>query len=79
MVDVPAECGVISPVDEFIVALAPSDEDHNPPSSVLSKVVVPFEHIVCTPLKVPVLTGAVIVTARVAVAVVEQPPEPVTV
>ena len=78
MVDVPAECGVITPVDEFIVALAPSDEDHNPPSSVLSKVVVPFEHIVCIPLKVPALTGAVIVTVRVSIASA-QPPEPVTV
>ena len=78
MVDVPAECGVITPVDEFIVALAPSDEDHNPPSSVLSKVVVPSEHIVCVPLKVPALTGSVIVIVRVDVELV-QPPDPVTV
>ena len=62
-----------------MVALAPSDEDHNPPTSVLSNVVDPFEHIVCVPLKSPALTGAVIVTVRVAVAAVEQPPEPITV
>ena len=70
---------MISPDDASMVALVVLDEDHEPPTSVLSKVVVPFEHIVCVPLKVPVLTGAVRVTARVAVAVVEQPPEPITV
>ena len=78
MVDVPAECPVITPEDASIVALAPSNEDHDPPPSVLSNVVDPFEHIVCVPLKVPALTGKVIVTVRVDVAV-EQPPEPVTV
>ena len=80
MVDVPDDCAVISPDDASMVALAVLDEDHNPPESPSEiKVVVPFEHIVCVPLKVPALTGAVIVTARVAVAVVEQPPEPITV
>jgi len=66
------------PEDASMVALVVLDEDHEPPSSVLSKVVVPFEHIVCTPLKVPALTGAVIVTVRVSIASA-QPPKPITV
>ena len=69
----------MSPDDASMVAMDIFDEDHNPSTSLLSKVVVPFEHIVCVPLKSPALTGAVIVTARVAVAAVEQPPEPITV
>ncbi len=68
------------PDDASMVALAVLDEDHNPPESPSEiKVVVPFEHIVCVPLKSPALTGKVIVTVRVAVAAVEQPPEPITV
>ncbi len=66
------------PDDASMVALAPSDEDHNPPTSVLSNVVDPFEHIVCVPLKSPALTGKVIVTVLVSIASA-QPPEPVTV
>ena len=68
----------MSPEEALIVALAVLDEDHVPTTSVLSKVVVPSEHIVCVPLKVPALTGSVIVIVRVAVAL-SQPPKPVTV
>ena len=78
MVDVPAECGVITPVDEFIVALAPSDEVHDPPPSVLSKVVDPLEHNSWVPLNSPALTGSATVIVSVSIASA-QPPEPVTV
>ena len=77
MVAAPIECGVITPDDASMVALALLDEDHNPPTSVLSNVVVPLEQISWLPLKVPALTGKFIVTSRVAVAI--QPPEPITV
>ena len=78
MVASPTDFAVRRPDDASIVALAPSDEDHNPPSSVLSKMVVPFEHTSWVPLKSPALTGSatVIVSASIASA---QPPEPVTV
>ena len=67
------------PEDASMVALAVLDEDHNPPESPSEiKVVVPFEHIVCVPLKSPALTGKVIVTVLVSIASA-QPPEPVTV
>ena len=80
MVDVPDDFAVMRPEDASIVAMDIFDEDHSPPESPSEiKEVVPFEHIVCVPLKVPALTGAVIVTVRVAVAAVEQPPEPITV
>ena len=78
MVDVPAECGVITPVDEFIVALAPSDEVHDPPPSVLSNVVDPLEHNSWVPLNSPALTGSATVIVSVSIASA-QPPEPVTV
>ena len=78
MVDVPAECGVITPVDEFIVALAPSEEVHDPPPSVLSKVVDPLEHNSWVPLNSPALTGSATVIVSVSIASA-QPPEPVTV
>ena len=78
IVAVPVASGVITPEEGLIVALVGSDEDHVPPKISLSKVVVPLEHIVCVPLKVPALTGAVIVNNLVAVALA-QPPKPVTV
>ena len=58
----------MSPVDAFIVAIPVSDDDHVPPETVLTKVVVLVEHISCVPLKVPVFGATVIVTMRVAVA-----------
>ena len=46
MVEVPAATGVITPVDEFIVALAVSDDVHVPPEDPFEvNVVVPLEHI----------------------------------
>ena len=69
MVVSPADCAVMRPVDECIVAMSVSDDDHVPPETVLAKVVVLVEHISCAPLKVPALGAAVTVTVRVAVAV----------
>ena len=68
MVASPAECAVIKPVDEFIVAIPVSDEDHVPESPFELNVVVLVEHISCVPLKVPTFGAAVTVTMRVAVA-----------
>ena len=79
IVDVPDASAVMSPEETLIIAVLVSDEDHDPSESLSEiKVVVPFEHIVCVPLKVPALTGAVIVNNLVAVAT-SQPPEPDTV
>ena len=78
MVDVPAECAVITPDDPSIVALAVLDEDHEPPPSLLSNVVVPLEHTSWVPLKSPALTGSATVTVSVSIASA-QPPEPATV
>jgi hypothetical protein len=79
MVEVPADTGVITPVDEFIVALAVSDDVHVPPEDPSDvNVVVPLEHTACVPLTVPAFGAAVTVTVRVAV-VLAQPPEPVIV
>ena len=68
MIASPADCGVISPVDE-IVAIPVSNVDHVPPETLLAKVVVLVEHICSAPLNVPALGAAVTVTVRVAVAV----------
>ena len=78
MVASPADCGVMRPVDAFIVAIPVSDDDHVPPETVLTKVVVLVEHISSAPLKVPALGAAVTVTVRVAVAL-GQAPSPNTV
>ena len=56
------------PVDAFIVAIPVSDDDHVPPETLLTKVVVLVEHISNVPLKVPVFGAAVIVITRIAVA-----------
>ena len=68
MVVSPADCGVMRPVDAFIVATSVSDDNHVPPEMVLAKVVVLVEHISNAPLNVPAFGAAVIVTTRVAVA-----------
>ena len=68
MVVSPADCGVMRPVDAFIVATSVSDDNHVPPEMVLANVVVLVEHISCIPLNVPAFGAAVIVTTRVAVA-----------
>ena len=78
MVASPADCGVMRPVDAFIVAIPVSDDDHVPPETVLAKVVVLVEHISNAPLNVPAFGAAVIVTKRVAVAL-GQAPSPNTV
>ena len=79
MVEVPADTGVITPVDGFIVAMAVSEDVHDPPESPSDvNAAVPLEHIACVPLTAPAFGAAVTVTVRVAVALV-QPPEPVTV
>ena len=79
MVEVPAATGVITPVDEFIVALAVSDGVHVPPEDPFEvNVVVPLEHIACVPLTVPAFGAEVTVTVCIAVAL-EHPPEPITV
>ena len=78
MVASPADCGVMRPVDKPIVAIPVSDDDHVPPETLLTKVVVLVEHISNVPLKVPVFGAAVIVTTRVAVAL-GQAPSPNTV
>ena len=76
--EAPAATGVISPVDSSIVAIDSLPLVHTPPGMVLSKVVVPSEHISCVPINVPALKGAVTVTICMAMAV-EQPPKPVTI
>jgi hypothetical protein len=79
MVEVPADTGVITPVDAFIVAMAVSDDDHAPPESPSDvNVVVSLEHIACVPLTVPAFGAEVTVTVCIAVAL-EHPPEPITV
>ena len=78
IVAVPVAIAVMSPEEALIVALVGSDEDHVPPKISLSKVVVPFEHIVCVPFKVPALTGSETVTISVS-DTSAQPPEPSTV
>ena len=78
MVVLPADDGVISPVDSSIVAINSLPLVHTPPGMVLSKVVVPSEHKAVVPLNIPAIKGADTVTSRVAMAV-EQPPKPVTV
>lgn len=77
---IPADTGVIKPVDEFIVAMALLEEVHEPPLTVEENVAVPFKQIDCVPLNVPVVGGSVTVRIRVALTVVpEQTPEPETV
>jgi hypothetical protein len=79
MVEVPAATGVITPVDPLIVAMAVTEDVHVPPEAPFDvNLVEPVGHIVCVPLTVPAFGAAVIITIRVAVALV-QPPEPVTV
>jgi len=68
MVATPADCGVMRPVDAFIVATSVSDENHVPEPPFELNVVVLVEHISCVPLNVPAFGAAVIVTMRVAVA-----------
>ena len=68
MVASPTDCGVMRPVDKPIVAIPVSDDDHVPPETLLTKVVVLVEHISNVPLKVPVFGAAVIVITRIAVA-----------
>ena len=69
---------MISPVDSSILATASLSLVHIPSPSVLSKVVVPFEHKACVPLNTPALRGDFIVTASVAMELA-QPPKPATV
>ena len=79
IVAVPVAIAVMSPEEALIVAVLVSDEDHDPSESLSEiKVVVPFEHIVCVPLKVPALRGSETVTISISDASA-QPPEPVTV
>ena len=78
MVAVPAPTPVTRP-EASTVATAVLLEDQVPPGFPLElKVVVPFEHIACVPLRVPATGPAVMVTSLVAVALA-QPPVPVTV
>ena len=58
---------MITPVDKPIVAISSLSLVHEPPETVLTKVVVLVEHISWVPLNVPVFGPAVIVTARVAI------------
>jgi len=81
MVAVPTAIGVMTPVDASIVATEVLPDDQVPPAEVdvnVEVLVPPLVQIDCVPLKVPATGPAVIVTSRVAVALV-QPPVPVTV
>ena len=79
MVDVPAATGVMTPVEELIVATPVEPDVQAPPEfPLLVKVVEPVEQIPCVPLNVPAFGAVVTVTVLVAVAF-EQPPVPVTV
>ena len=78
IVEVPAATPEITPVEALTVAFPIVPEAHVPPETVDEKVVVPVSQIVCVPLKVPALGGAVTVIVLVAVALV-QPPVPTTV
>ena len=78
IVEVPAATPKITPVETLTVAFPTVPEVHVPPEAVEVKVVVPVSQIVCVPLKVPAVGGAVTVIVLVAVALV-QPPVPTTV
>ena len=73
IVAVPAATPVITPVFEFIVAIAVFDDDHVPPVCVEENVVVKPTHTFCVPDKVPDTTAAVTVIVPVAFTV-PQPP-----
>ena len=78
IVDVPAATGVISPVEELIVATPVEPDVQEPASPFDVKVVEPFEQTACVPLNVPAFGAVVTVTVLVAVAF-EHPLVPVTV
>ena len=77
--EVPADTGLIAPLDELTVATLVVPLVKAPPLSPFEvKVVEPSEHTACVPLSVPAFGAAVTVAVLVAVAF-EQPPVPVTV
>ena len=72
---VPEETGVTTPVEASTVAIAVLDEEKVPPVVVETKVVVPFEHIACVPVKALTTGGEFTVNTTVDIAA-EQPPAP---
>ena len=67
IVDVPAETGVITPVDASMVATPVEPDDQDPASPFDVNVVDPVEQIACVPLNVPALGAVVTVTVHVPV------------
>ena len=79
IVEVPALCGVMAPVEASTVATPVLPLVHAPPISPSDvNVVEPFKQIDWVPLNVPASGAVVTVTSLVAVAF-EQPPLPLTV
>ena len=77
IVEVPADTGLIAPLDELTVATPVVPLVKAPPLSPFeAKVVEPSEHTACVPLSVPALGAAV--TTREAVLDVAVPHVPVT-
>ena len=77
IVDVPADTGLIAPLDPFTVATPVVPLVNAPPASpLLLNVVDPLEHTACVPLSVPAFGAAVAVpeadTLTVVAAVAEQ-------
>ena len=68
IVAAPAAIGVTIPVVVLIAATAVLLDDHMPPLIVDKSVVVPLEQILVSPLKVPAIGAAVMLTDLVAIA-----------